>query len=101
MSTPRAAAQESARISLRIVPRAKRNEIVGWQEDGSLKVRIKATPVDGKANQALILFLSSILRIHKADVEISSGEKSRIKLITVWGMTEKMLLMKIDLQLGS
>jgi len=57
-------------------------------EDGSLKIRLTAPPVDGAANEALIKFLSDTLDLSKSQVEIVSGQTSREKRIKIIGMSE-------------
>ena len=104
MSRPKtgvAKAPKTASIAVRVIPRAKRNKIVGLLEDDTLKVRLTAPPVDGKANMALIKFLSDAFGIQKSDIEILSGETSRTKLIRLMGLTKKELRKKIANQLGT
>lgn len=73
------------RFSVRIQPRASKNEIVGVQGN-SIKVRVTAPPLDGLANQALIDFLSEELGIPRRNVCIVSGHSSRSKIIEVSGV---------------
>jgi len=75
-------------IPVRVVPRAKRNEIVGV-EGGVLKVRITAPPVRGKANEALVEFLAQALGVRKRQMEIVRGQRARSKTIRVRGLSEK------------
>lgn len=77
----------SATLSVRIQPRSSKNGI-NRMEDGSLKIRLTAPPVDGAANEALIKFLSDTLSISKSQVEIVSGLTGRQKIIRVSGMSE-------------
>lgn len=69
-------------IKFHIVPGAKRNEIVGKHGD-AIKIKLKAPPVDGKANEALIDFLSETLQIQKSKIEIVRGETSRQKFVSI------------------
>ncbi len=78
----------SLAFPVRVVPRAKKNEIAGV-EGGSLKVRITAPPVRGKANEALVEFLAQVLGVRKGQVEIVRGERARNKTIRVRGLSEK------------
>ena len=79
-----------ATFRVRIQPRASKNEIVEMQED-ALKVRISAPPVKGKANRALIGFLAKELGVKKSEIEIASGQTSKIKTIHIVGEgTEKL-----------
>ncbi len=89
----------SATLSVRIQPRASKNSI-SRREDGSLKIRLTAPPVDGAANEALVKFLSDILSVSKSQVEIVSGHTSREKRIQIIGMNEDdvIRLLKIDQQ---
>lgn len=77
----------SARIDVRLTPRASREEIAGERE-GVLQVRVTAPPVDGAANEALVRLLAKRLRVAKGAVAIVSGETSRTKVVQVDGLTE-------------
>jgi uncharacterized protein (TIGR00251 family) len=70
------------RFSVRLQPRASKNEITGLQ-GVSLKVRVTAPPVDGMANEALIEILSQTLQISRRDVRIVSGLTSRTKVVEI------------------
>ena len=72
-------------INIRVVPRASKNEISG-EMDGAIKIRLQSPPVDGKANKALIDFLSELLGVSKSSVAILSGETSRNKRVHVRGI---------------
>jgi uncharacterized protein (TIGR00251 family) len=76
-------------LVVRVTPRSKRNEIVGIMGDGTIKVHLTAPPVEGKANQALIEFLSEILDVPRSHLEILSGTSSRNKRIAVHGLDAK------------
>jgi len=45
-------------LNIKVIPRAKKTELVGYMDDWALKIRIKAIPEDGKANDELCRFLS-------------------------------------------
>jgi uncharacterized protein (TIGR00251 family) len=70
------------RFSVRLQPRASKNEIAGLQGT-ALKVRVTAPPVDGLANEALIELLSRTLNTSRRNVCIVSGHSSRTKLIEI------------------
>jgi len=70
-------------LAIRVTPRAKRNEIVEVMADDTIKVRLTAPPVEGKANQTLVDFLSEILGVNKSRIEIVGGATSRDKLVTI------------------
>ena len=77
----------SATLSVRIQPRASKNGVIRM-EDGSLKIRLTAPPVDGAANEALVEFLSRTLSVSKSMVEIVSGHTAREKRVKISGMGE-------------
>lgn len=68
---------------IQVKPNAKINKILGYQAN-RLKIAIKAAPVDGKANQALIDFLASYLDLPKSCIEITKGETSLFKQIIIY-----------------
>lgn len=72
---------------MKIIPNAGNNAVAG-QENGLWKIRIKAPPEKGKANQELIAFLAEVLDIPKSRVHIESGETARKKRISIDGLTE-------------
>lgn len=78
--------KQGAALVVRVTPRAKHNEISGIMEDGTLKVKIVAPPVDGKANQMLVAFLSEILDIPPSKIEIVVGASGRNKLVSILDM---------------
>jgi uncharacterized protein (TIGR00251 family) len=73
---------DAVRFSVRLQPRASKNEIVGLQ-GVALKVRVTAPPVDGLANDALIEFLSKALKTSRRNVCIVSGHSSRTKIVEI------------------
>ena len=69
-------------IRIRAQPGAKRTEVVGLYGD-CLKVRLASPPVDGKANECLIEFLSERLGVKRGQVAITRGLSSRHKNVFV------------------
>ena len=72
------------RLRVHAVPRAARSEVCGLQGD-SLKVRVKAPPVDGKANAALCEFVADALGLPKRAVRVAAGETGREKTLFAAG----------------
>ena len=66
-------------VNIRILPNAKKNEII--KDSGAIKIKITAQPVGGKANKALIEFLSKQFKISKTSIKILRGETSKEKTI--------------------
>jgi hypothetical protein len=83
-----------ARIRVRLTPRSTRDEIVGWQ-DGSLRVRVSAPPVEGKANAALERLLAKALGVPKIAVGIVSGGRSREKTVVIDGLSQDEALQRL------
>jgi uncharacterized protein (TIGR00251 family) len=77
----------SARVRLRAVPNARKSEIVGVHGD-AIKVKVAAPALEGRANEALVEFIAEKLGVARRDVTLSSGEKSRDKVIAVEGLDE-------------
>jgi uncharacterized protein (TIGR00251 family) len=69
-------------VQVKVVPGASKSEIAGIQGD-ALRIRIAAAPEDGKANAELISFLSKLLGCPKKEINLVSGEKSRIKTLSM------------------
>lgn len=68
-----------------VVPNARKTEIIG-QHDGRLKIKIHAPPVDGKANQKIIEFISDFLKVSKSQISVAKGLLSRKKNILISGL---------------
>lgn len=73
-------------LSLHVQPGAKRTEVVGLHGE-SLKIRLAAPPVDGKANQCLLDYVAEKLGVTKQQVTLLSGQTSRSKRVAVAGLT--------------
>lgn len=70
------------RLSLLVAPRSSKNAVAGVHAQ-ALKVKLTAPPVDGKANQAALRFLSKTLGVPRSDLELVSGQTSRRKRIQI------------------
>jgi uncharacterized protein len=69
-------------FDVRVIPGASKNEVAGIQE-GALKIKLTAPPVEGKANKACVDFLARLLGLRRSALAIVSGEKSRKKTVSV------------------
>lgn len=72
-------------FNVKVIPRAKRNEIAGAQGD-AVKIRLNAPPVQGRANEALLKYLAGVLKVPRAQIEIVRGETSQHKVVRVRGV---------------
>ena len=73
-------------LAVHVIPRTARDVIVG-AEGGGIRVKLRAPPLDDKANAALIKFLAARLGIARAQIEIHRGAKSRHKLVRIRGVS--------------
>jgi len=73
----------SVRLTVRLTPRAGRDTIDGVDNEGRLRVRVAAPPVDGTANDALIRLLAATLDVPRSTVSIESGATARVKRIRI------------------
>lgn len=87
--------QKGAALAVRITPRASKNEISEILSDGTVKIRLTAPPVEGKANLALVDFLSDVLGVPPSRIEIVAGATGRDKLISVLDMDADALHQRI------
>ncbi len=74
---------EGVEICVRVQPGARRSGFAGVWNDEALKIALRAPAVDGKANNALINFLSETFKIRKSSIFIVTGHLSRCKLIRI------------------
>jgi len=80
-------AQHGAAFTVRVVTRADSVEIVGVQDDGSLKIRLTESPAEGRANAQLVDFLAGILEVDPSQIEIVAGGDKPNKIISVENVT--------------
>ena len=78
---------ETARLVVRVIPRAKKSEFGGMRGE-AVVVRLQAPPVEGAANEALRKFLAAELGVRPGDVAIVSGERSRDKVVRIEGLAQ-------------
>jgi uncharacterized protein (TIGR00251 family) len=76
-----------SRITIRLQPRASRDEIIGWNDERALRVRVKAPPVDGAANAALVQLLAKSVGVPKSQVTVISGATARNKVVEIDGLS--------------
>lgn len=72
----------SITLTLYVQPGAKRTEISGLY-DGALRVRLASTPIEGRANTALLKYIAKLFDVPVKQVELKQGDKSRWKVVMV------------------
>ncbi len=75
--------KSGAALTLRVTPRARKTEFAGVLEDGILRVRVAAPPVEGKANAELLSFLAKVLGVRKNRLDIIAGQRGLDKIVSV------------------
>jgi uncharacterized protein (TIGR00251 family) len=81
-------------VTLHVQPNAKRNEVLGFADD-TLRLKIAAPPVKGKANKELIDFLSNLLGIGKGAITIEKGLTSRTKVVAIAGLDRDSIIERL------
>ncbi len=89
MAVPWSLGADGVTLSVRLTPKGGRDAIDGIEQlaDGScvLKVRVRAPPFEGAANDALIRLLARAGDVPPRNVTIASGATSRVKRVTIAG----------------
>jgi uncharacterized protein (TIGR00251 family) len=78
--------QRGAALAVRVTPRSRKNEIVEILDNGTVKIRLTAPPVEGKANDALIAFLAEVIDVPRSQIDIIAGATGREKLVSILNM---------------
>jgi len=73
-------------VPLHVQPRARRTEIIGIQ-NGALRIKISAPPVNDAANRAIVDFFSTLLDLPKSRFVIIFGERTRDKVLRIEGIS--------------
>ena len=87
--------KEGTLLLIHVQPKAKKNTVEGVDEwRGRLRVKIKAPPVEGKANKEVVNFFS---KLFGAEVEIVRGETGREKDLLVRGLSAEDVKKRLEL----
>ena len=82
-------------LSIKAIPNAPRSEVVGWLGD-ALKVKVHAPPLEGRATEALCVFLADELDLPRRAITVLRGDTSRHKVLRIDGLS----LAEVKLKLG-
>jgi uncharacterized protein len=77
-------------FSIKVLPRASRSEIVG-EQNGLLRVKVSAPPVDGAANEELVRLFAKQFNVPRRAISIVGGESKRLKRVSIQGLTVEQL----------
>ncbi len=70
------------RLAVQVAPNGKKTEVLGPLDD-SLKIRLQAQPIEGKANLALVRYLAQALDVPRSAVVLTHGLSSKHKLLEI------------------
>ncbi len=82
------------RLTIHAKPGAREN-LVEVLEDGSVRVWLKATPVDGKANKELIDYMAEVLGTKKLNIRLHTGSTGRYKMLDI-DLPEEEVIAKLN-----
>jgi uncharacterized protein (TIGR00251 family) len=78
------------RFAIHVRPGSRRDHVGGRHGD-ALVVAVRARAVDGAANAAVVDVLAAALGVHRRDVAIVGGQRSRAKVVEVVGVDPALL----------
>lgn len=81
----------NCRLQIRVLPNAKHEGWAGIWNETHYKVALHAPAVDGKANEALVNFLSDFFHLPKRAITLVSGQTNRCKVIEIQGLAQNEL----------
>ncbi len=70
-------------LPVRVIPRARSNEIVEIMNDGAIKIRLKCKSDIKDVNKTLVKYLATILGVSTSNIEVVAGEAKQSKLVSV------------------
>jgi len=70
------------RVTVQVTPNARKTEVVGVLGD-TLKIRLQAQPIEGRANDALLAYLSAMLGVPKTALTLLHGHTGRRKMVRI------------------
>ena len=88
--------EESATVNVQVMPRASRAGVTGLLGD-AVRIRLTAPPLENRANEALVRFLSASLNVPRPSVEIIAGKRGRKKIVRVAGISRGELFRRLGL----
>jgi uncharacterized protein (TIGR00251 family) len=89
--------EESATVEVQVMPRASRAGVAGLLGD-AVRIRLTAPPLENRANEALVRFLSASLDVPRPSVTIIAGKRGRKKIVRVAGMSRDDIFRRLGLE---
>ena len=88
--------EKTATIRVRVSPKSRKGLVVGWMDDGALKVKVLAAPEGGRANIELLRVVAEELRIPVRHISLESGSASSSKILKITGLDEEEVKRRIN-----
>ena len=85
-------------FSVHVLPRSSKCALAGIQE-GAIRLKLTAPPVDGRANEECLEFLAELLGVKKGQMDITSGHTSRKKIVHIEGVTREIVEARLSVLL--
>jgi hypothetical protein len=89
-----------ATLTVEVRPRAGRDEVVGWI-GGALRLKVRAAPAGGAANDAVRELLAAVLDRPLSSVTIVRGHRARTKVVRVSGLSSEGARARLSLAPGT
>lgn len=89
------ASGQELHLTLKVSPRASRNEIAGPMGD-ALRIKVTAPPVDSAANEAVIRFLAEQLGCSRSSLHLVRGHTARLKLMAISGLSPSEVIRRLQ-----
>ncbi|MDD2916861.1 MAG: DUF167 domain-containing protein [Candidatus Gracilibacteria bacterium] len=70
-------------LRIKVTTKQPKTEYLSTLDDGTIKIRLKAVPEKGRANDELIRFLAEELGVRKDAIEVVSGATDTVKLVRI------------------
>lgn len=74
---------EKTYLRIKVTTKQPKTEYINTLDDGTIKIRLKAVPEKGRANEELIRFLAEALAVRKDTIEIIAGASDTVKLVRI------------------
>lgn len=91
----------TVRLAVRVQPGARREALVGWLEDGTLKLAVAAPPEGGRANRAVEALLAGALGLKGRQVRVTRGLSARAKTVEIEGLEPDEVQRRLAARLGT
>jgi uncharacterized protein len=88
------------RLKVRVIPNARKNVVASWTTEDEIRLKIKAPAVDGKANAALIDYLSELTEVPRSKIQLKAGQKARTKIVEIDGPAPAEVRARVRAQAG-